>query len=188
MKLLYFPQPLKRQSRSARSPFSAHTNVGQKSRVQLRSVGTLQNSTASRLAPHLFRMRRAFCSVARSGTRMRTFSTRDRCRITSPYTHGIGANFPGQSVFSCGQASQVASWRAHSPGMRNPSEAGVSLWSILREPAFGNGRVSVYAAISQERPMSANFVHLFRIALRNEHLFFLGRGLHDYASERVTDE
>ncbi len=31
---------------------------------------------------------------------------------------GMGANFPGQSVRSCGQASQVASCGSHSAGMR----------------------------------------------------------------------
>src|SRR5260370_36707870 len=37
----------------------------------------------------------------------------------------MGANFPGQSVTSCGQPSQVASWRSHSAGMRKPRARGV---------------------------------------------------------------
>src|ERR1700758_3290833 len=37
----------------------------------------------------------------------------------------MGANFPGQSVNSCGQPSQVASCGSHSAGMRKFSERGV---------------------------------------------------------------
>src|SRR5260370_36060381 len=39
----------------------------------------------------------------------------------------MGANFPGQSVTSCGQPSQVASCGSHSAGMRKPRAGGVSL-------------------------------------------------------------
>ena len=60
----------------------------------------------SRSAPLFSRMRRAARSSARSCTRMRTRSTRARCRTMSAYTHGIGANLPGQSVRSCGQRAR----------------------------------------------------------------------------------
>src|SRR6266704_39628 len=37
----------------------------------------------------------------------------------------MGANFPGQSVTSCGQPSQVASCGSHSAGMRKPRACSV---------------------------------------------------------------
>lgn len=39
--------------------------------------------------------------------------------MISAYTHGMGANLPGQSPRKCGHASQVASCGSHSAGIRN---------------------------------------------------------------------
>ena len=50
----------------------------------------------------------------------------------SAYTQGIGANFPGQSVFSCGQESQVAACGSHSAGILKPSATGAGfVWWLL---------------------------------------------------------
>src|SRR5439155_26206231 len=50
--------------------------------------------------------------------------------IISTYAHGMGANFPGQSLMLCGHPTHVASCASHSAGMRKPSAAG------LRPKAF----------------------------------------------------
>src|SRR5713226_5083057 len=99
--------------------------MGPESRIQPRSVGTRKQSTASRLAPDFFRMVRTRDSASRFSTSRNTRSTCDKWRTISAKAHGMGANFPGQSVSSCGQPSQVASWRSHSAGMRKPRACGV---------------------------------------------------------------
>src|SRR5208282_5396176 len=56
----------------------------------------------------------------RFSTSRNTRSTRVKCRTISANAHGIGANFPGQSVNSCGHASHVASCPSHSAGILHP--------------------------------------------------------------------
>src|SRR6202158_912977 len=104
--------------------FVSHA-MGPESRIHPRSVGTRKKSTASRLAPDFFKMVRTRDSDARFSTSRKTRSTFDKCRTISANAHGMGANFPGQSVSSWGQPSQVASWRSHSAGMRKPTAYGV---------------------------------------------------------------
>src|SRR6266478_4320242 len=98
--------------------------MGPESRIQPRSVGTWKKSTASRLAPDFFKMARTRDSASRFSTSRYTRSTFDKCRTISANAQGIGANFPGQSVSSCGQPSQVESWRSHSAGIRKPRAYG----------------------------------------------------------------
>ena len=59
---------------------------------------------------------------------------RDNKRTISANAQGMVGNFPGQSVTSCGQPSQVPSWGSHSAGMRYSRSAGVgdSGWRALR--------------------------------------------------------
>ena len=104
------------------------TNVGPVSRNQPRFVGMCQNFTLPLRVPGaaaLFGKTSAVTSTSRvttsarsSFTRMFTRSTRARLRTISAYTHGITANFPGQSVRLCGHAIHVDSCGSHSPGMR----------------------------------------------------------------------
>src|SRR6266849_9299043 len=100
--------------------------MGPESRIQPRSVGMWKKSTASRLAPDFFRIEGTRACASRLSTRMKTRSTLDKWRTISAKAQGIGANFPGQSVSSWGQPSQVASCGSHSAGMRKPSEYGVT--------------------------------------------------------------
>src|SRR6266446_4986838 len=99
--------------------------MGPESRIHPRSVSTQKKSTASRLAPAFFKIVRTRDSDSRFSTSRKTRSAFDKCRTISAKAHGMGANFPGQSVSSCGQPSQVASCRSHSAGMRKPSAYGV---------------------------------------------------------------
>src|SRR6266704_2121755 len=121
----YLAQPLNRRWLIATSPELFRTQIGPQSRIQPRSVGATQNSTASRLAPDFFKMERTRACVSRFSTSKKTRSTLDRWRTISAKAQGIGANFPGQSVSSCGQPSQVASCGSHSAGMRKPRACGV---------------------------------------------------------------
>ena len=55
---------------------------------------------------------------ARLRTISRMRSADWRWRAISAITQGTASNFPGQSLGSCGQASQVAACGSHSAGMR----------------------------------------------------------------------
>jgi hypothetical protein len=118
--MVRYAQALKRQLTSATSPSSRRTNTGALSRVHERSVGTRWHSTrsgATSIRAHMARMRPI---VASSSTRIRMRSPGARCRMTSPYTQRTASSLPapGQSVRSCGHASQVAACGSHSAGMR----------------------------------------------------------------------
>src|SRR4051794_7018047 len=121
---------------------------------------------------------------------MRTFSTRERWRTISPYTQGIGLNFPGQSVFSCGHAIQVASWRSHSAGIRNPCSAGASVTSVIAsvQPAFCDRAIRIDAPVAEKRPVSTHLVHPLRIALHDQNLFPIRRCLRYDLPERIGHE
>ena len=85
---------------------------------QERSVGSCTKSTCFRFTPERLKTLLAeVCSfLLETITRMRSPSC--KWRATSANTHGMASNFPGQSVGSCGQASQVAACGSHSAGMR----------------------------------------------------------------------
>ena len=70
----------------------------------------------------------------------------------------MGANLPGQSVFSWGHASQVASCGSHSGG-----HVGTSFFRHFSEPAACDGPVSIDTAVAQERPVAAHFVRPSRV-------------------------
>lgn len=88
-------------------------------------MGKRRNSTWARSTPHFVSTRRACDSWAAELTRIRTISLGASFRTISPYTHGIGANFPGQSLLLWGQPIQVAACGSHSAGMRKPKMGGV---------------------------------------------------------------
>src|SRR6058998_1527619 len=122
----------------------------------------------------------------------------------------MGANLPGQSVSSCGQPSQVASWGSHSAGMRKPRARGVSdcrdcfIGSeefntggtedsesarkgalFFAEPAIEDGLIGVDAAIAQEGPVPARFLALCRVAFNDEDFLFVMGSLGDNLTKRI---
>ncbi len=116
----YFAQPVNPNRAMATSARGASrlTKIGPKSRAQPRSVGKRKNSTRVRFTPILFRIWRALSSCAFELTKILTISPPTIWRTISPYTQGMGANFPGQSVRLCGHPIQVASCGSHSAGKR----------------------------------------------------------------------
>src|SRR6185312_3692043 len=101
----------------------------------------------------------------------------------------MGANLSGQSVISCGHASQVASCGPHSAGIRNASETGV--WILLiqsAKPAVCDRRVRVNAPVAEKRPVAPDFIHLLWITFHDQHFFLMRRGLHQHSSERIGYE
>jgi hypothetical protein len=105
------------------------TAIGPESRIHPRSVGMRKKVIASSHAPAFFSISFARLSAARPSTIRKTRSTRVRWRTISANAHGIGANFPGQSVSSCGQPSHVASCDSHSAGIRKCISVGGGMWS-----------------------------------------------------------
>src|SRR2546427_595986 len=160
------------------SPFSRRTKIGPKSRVQPRFVGKRRKSTRARSTPAFSRMRLASACWTRELTRMRTTSPGASLRTISPYTKGIGGNFPGQSVTLCGQPIQVAACGSHSAGMRT---------RLVSEEPVLNAAVRVGAPVAQERPVAADFLDSRQIDLGEHEGLVLGR-LGDQDPERVADE
>ncbi len=58
----------------------------------------------------------------------------------------------------------------------------------LGKPTLRNGCIGVNAAVAEKGPVAANFVHLFRVALGDKHVFFTGGRLCDDAAERIGHE
>src|SRR3989441_3868444 len=165
------------------SPFSPRTKIGPKSRVQPRFVGKRRKSTRARSTPAFLRMRLACACWTRELTRMRTTSPGASLRTISPYTQGIGGNFPGQSVTLYGQPIQVAACGSHSAGMRT---------RLVSEEPVLNAAVRVGASVAQERPVAADFLDSRQIDLgQHERLVLRCFGDHDpegIAHKRVTPE
>src|SRR6266404_2688063 len=146
--------------------------MGPESRIHPRSVGTRKKSTASRLAPDFFKMVRTRDSDSRFSTSRNTRSTLDKCRTISANAQGIGANFPGQSVSSCGQPSQVASWRSHSAGIRKPRACGeLDCGSVFIGAKNLTQRFREYTESTEKRRNSE---------LREEGLFFAQPTIQDW--------
>src|SRR2546422_4692140 len=160
------------------SPFSPRTKIGPKSRVQPRFVGKRRKSTRARSPPAFLRMRLTCACWTRELTRMRTTSPGASLRTISPYTQGIGGNFPGQSVTLCGQPIQVAACGSHSAGMRT---------RLVSEEPVLNAAVRVGAPVAQERPVAADLLDSRQIDLGQHEGLVLGR-LGDQDPERVADE
>src|SRR5271167_4685799 len=58
----------------------------------------------------------------------------------------------------------------------------------LGKPTLGNRSICVNPSIAEERPILADFVYQFGIALRHQHFFFIGRGLAYYPAKRIGDK
>src|SRR5207247_2421127 len=185
----YFAQALK-WNRAIARPRSRLTKIGPKSRVQPRSVGKRRNSMRAASTPHLVRMRRACASWAAELTRMRTSSPGASLRTISAYTHGMRANFPGQSLLLWGQPIQVAACGSHSAGMRKRSAISRQRSEErlrVDEPAF-DAAVRVGAAVAQERPAAADLLHAREVHLRDQQRFPVCRPLHHHHTERIGQE
>src|SRR2546427_1328457 len=154
------------------SPFSRRTKIGPKSRVQPRFVGKRRKSTRARSTPAFLRMRLACACWTRELTRMRTTSPGASLRTISPYTQGIGGNFPGQSVALCGQPIQVAACGSHSAGMRT--------LLIGQEPVL-DAVVRVGATITQERSVAPHLFDAREIDLRERERLVLAGFRYDHA-------
>ena len=82
-------------------------------------------ATRARIDPAARSARCGACLRRRAGRSGSPARAACRCRTISAYTHGIGANLPGQSERWCGQASQVPACGSHSAGMRKPGRRAV---------------------------------------------------------------
>src|SRR5207245_10739642 len=85
--------------------------------------------------------------------------------IIPTYAHGMGPNFPGQSLMLCGHPTQVASCACHSAGMRKPSAAGLRpkafevRFGIIKGGYFaGNRRVSDSGRVISEHYIRDGFM------------------------------
>src|ERR1035438_499874 len=99
----------------------------------------------------------------------------------------MGANFPGPSERSWGQASQVASGGCHSAGMRDPRWFGFNP-AISIQPALQNWRVGIDTPVAQEGPIAAHFLHAVRIAFGDQNGFFSRGRFGNHLAEWVGDE
>src|SRR5262245_59164840 len=98
----------------------------------------------------------------------------------------MGANLPGQSLSLCGQAIQVAAWRAHSAGIRRGAISEVPVSTV--EEALGDGGVGVDAPVAQERPVAAHVLDASAVALDDEDLLLGPRAFLEDDAERIGHE
>src|SRR5437879_2589144 len=105
----------------------------------------------------------------------------------------MAETFPGQSLFSWGHPSQVASCCSHSAGIQRPRSNGVEPvgavgMRLFAQPAVQDGAVSINAAIAEKWPVAARVFAFCGITLDHEDfLFVIGRFSGDLA-ERIGDE
>ncbi len=122
---------------------------------------------------------------------MRTFSPTAILRTISPYTQGMGANLPGQSVCIGGQPSQVASCGSHSAGMGYPSAAGMALIADSRDRCRGSAGdrpVGVDPAVPQEGPIAPDFLDASQVDLAKDDLLSVHGGLGQDHALRVAQK
>src|SRR5438105_10458665 len=113
----------------------------------------------------------------------------------------MAPNFPGQSLWLCGHASQVAACGSHSAGMRYPSSTGVcdgllgitneSIWASTKSliyKAMGNRAVAINAAIAQEGPIAPDLFHRLQINLADQYLFFIVQAFGQHLSKGIAQE
>lgn len=59
---------------------------------------------------------------------------------------------------------------------------------VLGKPTARNGCIRINAAVAEEGPIAAYFIHLFGVAFGNENVFFASGRLRDDAPERISDK
>ena len=128
-----------------------------------------------------FNILRAASSAAASLTRMWTRSTRERCFDDLAVHPRNRLKLAGPVRFLMRPCEPCAFVRL--PFRRHPETA-----AILADPPVRDRSVRVDAAIAQERPVSADFIHLARVAFRYQHFFLVCGGLRDHLAERIRDE
>src|SRR3984893_1142198 len=128
-------------------------------------------------------MDRTRVSAVRFCISKKTRSTSDSQRTISAKAHGIGANFPGQSVRSCGQASHVAACGSHSAGMRyfgrlEAEERGLGRFALKEftrrsiDPPLKQRAIGIDAAVAEKRPVTPYLFHTAEIALHDQGFLF----------------
>src|SRR5208337_3703484 len=116
---------------------------------------------------------------AGESTRMRTFSWAPSFLTISPYTQGMGANFPGQSSRLCGQAIHVAAWGSHSAGITGL----FTLDESLVDPGVG-----IDPPVPQEGPAAPDLLDARRVDPAHHDFFPIRLRGGDHHAEGIREK
>src|SRR5262249_34713817 len=95
----------------------------------------------------------------------------------------------------CGCAARRARWRSEGPIRQACGIQERSAWadlpivraSLIQEPVR-DAVITVNPAIAKKRPVAANVFQLLKIALADQDLLFIMRGLYDDSAKRIAEE